>query len=273
VVLDPLTLLLQIVLMFGVAFIYSNLGLGGGLLFVPILLATGVSDPILAAPISLTLTTMTAASSAINHRRKGFVDFHLARTLVVGTLLGAVIGTYFHIGFVGKTTFEVIFVLILIGFGALMVRDWVRNARPVDENDDSKLTRRRIGETTTAMVGSGFLSGLAGVGGGLLNVPLILFLLGRKTRVAIGTSSLLIIPTAALGFFLYVLGRYLALPTFTWPEEFILIPILMPFVFVGAFLGSRFGLAKLKTRSVALIFIIVVFVAAAQILLTLFHIL
>ena len=271
--LDPLTVLLQIILMFGVAFIYSNLGLGGGLLFVPILLATGVPDPILAAPISLTLTTMTAASSVINHRRKGFVDSRLARTLVVGTLLGAVLGTYFHIGFVGKSTFSIIFVVILASFGALMVRDWLRNARPVDENDDSMLTPRRIGETTAAMVGSGFLSGLAGVGGGLLNVPLILFLLGRKTRVAIGTSSLLIIPTAALGFSLYVLGRYLGSAAFTWPEEFILIPILMPFVFVGAYLGSRLGLAKLKTRSVSLIFIIVVFVAAAQILLSLLHIL
>jgi uncharacterized membrane protein YfcA len=137
----------------------------------------------------------------------------------------------------------------------------------VDENDDSRLTPKRIGETTATMVGSGFLSGLAGVGGGLLNVPLILFLLGRKTRVAIGTSSLLIVPTAALGFSLYVLGRYLSSPRFTWPDEFILIPILMPFVFVGALLGSRLGLARLKTRSVSLIFILVVFVAAVQILL------
>ncbi|HYM38818.1 MAG TPA: sulfite exporter TauE/SafE family protein [Thermoplasmata archaeon] len=273
-VLDPPTVVLQIVLMFGVAFIYSNLGLGGGLLFVPILLATGVSDPLLAAPISLTLTTMTAASSVINHRRKGYVDFRLGRTLVIGTLIGAVLGTYFHIGFVSKVAFEVIFVIILVAFGGLMVRDWLLNARTVDENDDSKLTPRRTGETTVTMVGSGFLSGLAGVGGGLMNVPLIIFLLGRKTRVAIGTSSLLIMPTAALGFFLYVLGRYLGSPAgFTWPEEFILIPILMPFVFVGALLGSRLGLAKLQTRSISLIFIVVIFIAAVQILLTLLHIL
>ena len=266
-VLDPLLLAFQIILMFGVAFIYSNLGLGGGLLFVPILLATGVSDPLLAAPISLTLTTMTAASSVINHRRKGFVDFRLGRILVVGTLFGAVLGTYAHIGFVDKATFRIIFVFILAVFGMLMLRDWVRNSRLVDENDDSKLSPRRVGETTVTMIGSGFLSGLAGVGGGLLNVPLITFLLGRKTRVAIGTSSLLIVPTAALGFCIYVLGRYLGSAAFTWPEEFILIPILMPFVFVGALLGSRLGLAKLKARSVSLIFIIVIFVAAVQVLL------
>ena len=266
-VLNPLTVLLQIFLMFGVAFIYSNLGLGGGLLFVPILLATGVPDPLLVAPISLTLTTMTAASSVINHRRKGFVDFRLGRTLVLGTLFGAVLGTYAHIGFIGKGAFKIIFVIILVAFGILMVRDWVRNANPVDEDDNSKMTPRRVSGTTVTMIGSGFLSGLAGVGGGLLNVPLIIYLLGRRTRRAIGTSSLLIIPTAALGFCLYLLGRYLTSTVFTWPEEFILIPILMPFVFIGALLGSRLGLAKLKTRSISLIFILVIFVAAIQILL------
>lgn len=270
VVLDPLTIVLQIVLMSGVAFIYSNLGLGGGLLFVPILLATGVTDPKLATPISLTLTTMTATSSVINHCRRGFVDVHLARTLVLGTLFGALLGTYTTIEFLSKEEFKIVFVVILIGFGSLMVRDWMKSTRLVDQDDDSKLTPNRMGETTVAVVGSGFLSGLAGVGGGLLNVPLMIYLLGRKTRTAIGTSSLLIVPTAAFGFSLYVLGRYLVSSSFTWPGEFILIPVLMPFVLVGAFLGSRVGLAKLKTRSISLIFILVVFVAAAQILLDLF---
>ncbi len=266
-VLDPLTVILQILLMFGVAFIYSNLGLGGGLLFVPILLATGVTDPKLAVPISLTLTTMTATSSVVNHHRKGFVDFHIARVLVVGTLFGAFLGTVTTIEFLNKEAFKIVFVLILIGFGSLMARDWMKSTRLVDEDDDSKLNPKRIGETTVAVVGSGFLSGLAGVGGGLLNVPLLIYLLGRKTRTAIGTSSLLIVPTAAFGFSLYVVGRYLVSSSFTWPAEFILIPILMPFVFVSAFLGSRLGLEKLKTRSISLIFILVIFVAAAQILL------
>ena len=262
--LDPVTVLLQIVLMFGVAFIYSNLGLGGGLLFVPILLASGVEDPLLAAPISLTLTAMTAASSVINHHRKGFVDFRLGRTLVVGTLAGAVLGAYIAIGFVTKEQFRIIFVVILVVFGSLMFRDWYRNTRTVDENDDTKRTPRRVGGTAVAMVGSGFLSALAGIGGGLLNVPLLVLALGRKTRIAVGTSSLLIVPTALFGFGLYVLGRYLASPAFTWPDQFLLIPLLAPFVFVGSFLGSRIGLAKLKSRTVTLIFIVVVFIAAAQ---------
>src|SRR2546427_7220145 len=92
---DAATLLLQIVLVFAVAFIYANLGLGGGLLFVPILLSTGVTGSSTAVPISLTLTIATATSSVINHHRKGFVDFRLGGTLVAGALVGAVVGAGF----------------------------------------------------------------------------------------------------------------------------------------------------------------------------------
>ncbi len=260
-------LLLLIVLLFGVAFIYSNLGLGGGLLFVPIMLGLSVGSSKVVAPISLTLTIMTAASSTINHHRKGYVDFRLGRTLVIGTLIGALLGAYLHITFISEEAFSLFFISILVVFGILMLRDWVRNPQAGDGDDDTKLNPKRLTETTAAMVGSGFLSGLAGVGGGLLNVPLIRILLGRQTRKAIGTSSLLIMPTAAFGFLLYLVSLSVGPTGFDIPSQFILIPILMPVVFVGAFLGSRIGLAKLKTRSVALIFILVIFVAAVQLIL------
>ena len=253
-----------VLLVFGVAFIYSNLGLGGGVLFVPILLGFGVGGSKIVAPISLTLTVMTAASSTINHHRKGFVDFRIARRLVLGTLFGAVLGTYLHIAFVSEALFKVVFIGILVVFGTMMLRDWVRHPHSVDVDDETKLNPKRLAGTTVTMIGSGFLSGLAGVGGGLLNVPLIRILLGRKTRKAIGTSSLLIMPTAAFGFALYLVGLSVSPTGLSVPSAFILIPILMPSVFAGAFIGSRLGLAKLKTQSIALIFILVLFVAAVQ---------
>lgn len=262
---DALLLLLQAVLIFCVAFIYSNLGLGGGLLFVPILLSTGVTRSDVAVPISLTLTIATAASSVINHHRKGLVDFRLGGTLVAGALVGAILGTLFTLQFlVDDRAFKAFFTAVLVIFGAYMLWDWIRNARDVDEDDDSKMTPPRKTTVTGATVGSGFLSGSMGIGGGLLNVPLLVYVLGRKTRKAIGTSSLLIIPTAAVGFGAYVVDLALRPGGFARPAEFVLIPILMPIVFVGAYLGSRWGLEKLRTRSVALLFIIVLFIAAAK---------
>jgi uncharacterized membrane protein YfcA len=67
----------------------------------------------------------------------------------------------------------------------------------------------------------------------------------------------------------YVAGLALRPTGFAWPDAYVLIPVLMPIVFVGAYLGSRWGLAKLKTRSVALIFIIVLFIAALKLLIDL----
>ena len=263
---DVLVLSLQVVLIFVVAFIYSNLGLGGGLLFVPILLSTGVSSKDLAVPISLTLTMATAASSVINHHRRGLVDFRLGSLLVAGALLGAVVGTFFTLVVLDERTFKAFFAVVLLLFGVYMVLDWVRNQRSIDDDNDALLTRPRVVGTAASTAGSGFLSGAMGIGGGLLNVPLLVYVLGRKTRKAIGTSSLLIIPTAAVGFATYLAGLALRPAGFSWPDPFFLIPILMPVVFVGAYVGSRWGLAKLRTRSVALIFIIVLFIAAVKLL-------
>src|SRR5713101_9999281 len=266
---DAVLLLIQAVLIFGVAFIYANLGLGGGLLFVPILLSTGVPDKDLAVPISLTLTIATATSSVINHHRRGLVDFRLGGVLLMSELIGAVVGTVFTLKVLNQETFEAFFAAVLIVFGLYMVRDWVKNARSVDEDDDSALTPSRLTLTAGATAGSGFLSGSMGIGGGLLNVPLLVYVLGRKTRKAIGTSSLLIIPTAAVGFLAYLGGLALRPTGFVVPDAYVLIPVLMPVVFVGAYVGSRWGLAKLKTRSVALIFIIVLFIAAAKLVIDL----
>src|SRR3989442_11114123 len=102
---DAVLLLIQAVLIFGVAFIYSNLGLGGGLLFVPILLSTGVADKDLAGSIFPTLTIATATSSLINHHPRGLVDFRLRRVLLTGALLRAVVGAVFTLKVLNQEKF------------------------------------------------------------------------------------------------------------------------------------------------------------------------
>src|SRR3989441_6744621 len=111
---DAVLLLIQAVLIFGVAFIYSNLGLGGGLLFVPILLSTGVADKDLAGPISLTLTIATATSSVINHHRCGLRDFRLRPVLLAGALIGAVVGPVFSLKVLKQGTFDPLFAAALL---------------------------------------------------------------------------------------------------------------------------------------------------------------
>ncbi len=264
---DPLLLPLVGAMVFAVAFLYSNLGLGGGLLYVPILLTFAISGEDaqrIAVPVSLTYTIATALSATINHHLQGLVDWRLGLRLVAGAMGGAVLGSHFTLT-AARWVFDLLFIAITVLFGAQMMRDWM-GARTDFESGRSGLdTPSRRSEAAVATAGSGFVSGAVGVGGGLVNVPLMVYLLGRRTREAIGTSNLLIMPTAAMGFVAF----FLSPASSPVVREGIvangmLILALWPVVFVGAYFGSRWGLARLKTRSVGLIFILFLFVAAVR---------
>ena len=261
---DPLLLLLISFLVFLVSFTFANVGLGGGTLYVPILLLLFLDEDDIVVPISLMLAVATAISSAWNHWKKGFVHLPIGRSLFGGALVGAILGTTFTLNVLTRFTFKVFFSALLFLLACVMLYDWY-HARRVDQDDDTKLTRSRLAVVSMATAASGFVSGSAGVGGGVLNVPIIARGLGRRTRTAIGTSSFLIVPTAMFGFLTYLVrhaygGRGV-------PAEFSIIPILFPLALVGAFVGSRWGLNALRTRSVALLFIGVVFLADALVVL------
>ncbi|MFQ6107165.1 MAG: sulfite exporter TauE/SafE family protein [Thermoplasmata archaeon] len=263
---DTGTIVLLIIMVFGVAFIYSNLGLGGGLLYVPILLSLTPYPKEVVVPISLTCTIATSLSATLNHQRRGLVDFNLALTLLTGALVGAVLGVLFNLN-VPKEIFYAVFIAVILLMVSKMLRDWIREVRDEDTDDDSKLTGMRKLASSTGTLASGFASGSLGIGGGLVNVPLMEYVLGRGARRAIGTSSLMIVFTGAFGFMTYLL---LGTPE---PIDFNLILTLWPFVLVGAFVGSRWGLEKLRGRIVAFIFIAVIFLAATKMSVDLFFLL
>jgi uncharacterized membrane protein YfcA len=248
------------VLVFLVSFTFANVGLGGGGLYVPILLLLYVDDDDIVVPISLALAAATAISSMLNHWRKGFVDLRIGKRLVPGALVGAILGTAFTIDvLLSVRDFKIFFAGLLFVLAVLLLNDWRRGHG--DESDDAaKLTPGRMTVASAATAGSGFISGSAGVGGGVFNVPIITYVLGRRTRTAIGTSSLLIIPTAIFGFLIFVVREGM-------PPEFVVIPLLFPLALAGAYVGSRWGLEALRARSVALLFIGVVFLADALVVL------
>ncbi|MFQ5985884.1 MAG: sulfite exporter TauE/SafE family protein [Thermoplasmata archaeon] len=254
---DLLTLVLVAFLVFSVAFVYSNLGLGGGTLYVPILLTFVTPFKEVAVPMSLTFTLATALSATFNHYRKDLVASRLALILVGGALVGAVVGAVFTLA-IRQEVFLAFFSVILIVVAAKMFRDWLGHAETIEHDDDSKMTGPRLAASSTATLSSGFLSGSLGIGGGVANVPIMVYGLGRRTRLAIGTSTLMIVPTSIVGFLSYLYFEGLAtldvgLTAFLWV-----------LVLVGSYLGSYWGLRKLKSRSVALVFILVLFVAAAK---------
>lgn len=261
---DPLTLAVIALLVVLISFMFANVGLGGGGLYVPILLLLYTEQEDIVVPISLCLAAATAISSTSNHWRRGFVDLRIGKLLLPGALLGAVLGTTFTLDVLTAFTFKVFFAALLFLLALALLYDWSRG-RHADADDDTKMNPPRVALTSFATTASGFVSGSTGVGGGILNVPMIMFGLGRRTRTAIGTSSFLIVPTSLFGFAIFLVRDATQLGGI--PPEFAVIPILFPLALVAAFVGSRWGLNALRTESVALLLIGIVFLADALVVL------
>ena len=79
----------------------------------------------------------------------------------------------------------------------------------------------------------GLVSGLFGVGGGLLFVPLLILFLGFNSHVAIGTSLLAIIPTAGIGAFRHFAAKSIDIQTAL---------LLAVFAMAGAWVGAGISL-------------------------------
>ena len=111
-----------------------------------------------------------------------------------------------------------------------------------------------------ALIGliSGITSGLFGVGGGIVMVPAMLFFLSppiRDIKQAIGTSLLVIIPTACIGAF----KHYNPNPTVTnihWPVALALAPTAMLGGYMGAWLTTQIHADNLKRAFGAFIILV-----------------
>ena len=91
---------------------------------------------------------------------------------------------------------------------------------------------------------SGVISGLFGVGGGIVMVPAMVFLLSppiRDIKQAVGTSLLVIVPTALIGSF-----KHFSQGNVDWRTALALAPMAMLGGLGGAWLTTRFSADNLK---------------------------
>lgn len=250
-----------ILAVFGIAFLHSNLGVGGGVLYVPLLLSLTALPMKEVVPLSLLFAMTTSISATINHHRKGLVDFKLGITLACGAIIGAIIGARFTLTIAGdivKSMFAVVLIIVAIK----MFIEIYRESKEMNKITTriKKISKEKMLMGSSFSIVTGFLSGSLGIGGGAVNVPLLIYLFKVKARRAIGTSSFIIIPTAAMGFstFVFSAGNI----------DYSLAIILAPVVLIGAFIGSRWGLESLRTPTVKALFAFVLFLAAIKMFLS-----
>ncbi|HUG53892.1 MAG TPA: sulfite exporter TauE/SafE family protein [Vicinamibacteria bacterium] len=203
----------------------AMLGLGGGVFLVPLLtLVLGV--PIRAAvATSLISVIATASASSMVNLDRGLVNMRLAMALEVATTIGGLGGGVAAALFTTRQLFG-LFGATLAGMGLLMmVRSGRRNVIADTTADPGRLGGRlREGDATFvyrvrrlplglgASLVAGGISGLLGLGGGIVKVPVLNTFCGVPIRVAAATSAFMIGVTAAASVFVYYARGDVVLP-------------------------------------------------------------
>lgn len=186
------------------------LGLGGGLVLVPMLVwlfSAQQFDPdqimIMAVATSLATIVPTAMTAIVSHHRKGAVIWRRVFRLTPGILIGAAIGALCA-DLVSAKVLRSLFVIYLIYVGTNMMLQ----TKPV-------LSLHRQGSWLDFVAGGviGMVSSLLGIGGGTMNVP---YLLGQrlemKKAVAVSSACGLPIALAASGSYILLGWNQEALP-------------------------------------------------------------
>ncbi len=248
----------------------SLLGLGGGILLVP-LLTLGFGLPLReAVGVSLVSVIVTSSASASVYLQRHVANLRLGMTLELFTAVGALAG--------GLIAFLVSERLIAALFSALLVYTAVtmlRRGEPevADDADphtaaagvaarsdferslDGEAYRvRNVALGSVGSVGAGVVSALLGVGGGLVKVPVMHLLMGVPLRVATATSNLMIGVTASASAVIYLLRGQI--------DPLVVGPVAVG-VFVGATAGSRTA-HRIDLRVLRLLFFAVLMYTAVQ---------
>jgi uncharacterized membrane protein YfcA len=205
-----------------VGFLSGLFGVGGGFLLTPLMMMIGIPPAVAAASDSNQMVA-AASSGAAAHSRMGHVDFKMGFVLIVGGVVGGTVGVQVvHLlRALGDFAFavRVVYVVMLSIVGGLMFVESLtallrstgtrrsEAAAPSGSGPHRGLAGwfqrwplqmhfERSGLQTSAIfpflagVFVGFLAALLGVGGGFIMVPMMIYIIGMPTVIAIGTSLL-----------------------------------------------------------------------------------
>ena len=154
----------------------------------------------------------------------------------LATVPGAFLGSYVSEWFSGPA-FSITFGASLAFLGCFMYwssRNKAAN-RSADEFDPNELPRSKIWLGIGCSFFVGFISSILGIGGGVVHVPMMVFLLGFPPLVAVATSTFVLMVSAAIG----VVGHAL-LAHIVWAPAVA--------VGCGAIVGAQLG-ARLARKS------------------------
>lgn len=247
----------------------SLTGLGGGVVVIPVLtLAFGV-DFHYAVGAALVASIATSSGSGSAYVKEGITNIRLGMLLEIATTIGAVCGAAVAI-YLNNGVIAVIYGLTLLLTAAMQLRrkgdhDGERGSRlamrlrlygtwPQKDGTLKRYELRNVGGGASVMWVAGVLSGILGIGSGVLKVLAMDCLMKVPFKVSTTTSNFMMGVTAAASAVIYVQRGVI--------EPGIACPVLIGVLF-GALTGARL-LKTMNVRVLRHIFCVAIFLVAVN---------
>ncbi|MBM3895917.1 MAG: sulfite exporter TauE/SafE family protein [Thaumarchaeota archaeon] len=219
----------------------SILGLGGGIIVVPVLTFFGYS-PTLAASTSLFAAFSNAVASTISYTRQKRIQFSIGLKLGLLSIPGTILGAYIS-SEITPSLFKILFGLVLIVSAIYIFIN--RKIESKQHNQSKQVMLFAVGASFFA----GIISSLFGIGGGIVFVPLMVIVMGLSMKEAAPTSQFILLFASAAG---------LAAHSALGHPDFIQALLLAAGAFAGGFVGARLSVDIKEKRLKILVSIVMV---------------
>ena len=224
----------------------SMIGLGGGVIIVPVLTFLGF-PPTAAASNSLFAALSNAVASTISYSRQKRIEYSLGLKLgllsVPGTIFGAILSTD-----VAPDIFKILFGLVLVASAAYIF------LRKKFESKEKSISKQMIVFAIGASFFAGIISAFFGIGGGTIFVPLMVVGMGMAMKRAAPTSQLILLFASLSGVITHSLLGH---------PDFLQAGFLAIGSFIGGMVGARLSL-DIKERYLQILISAVILIAAAK---------
>jgi uncharacterized membrane protein YfcA len=246
-----------------VGLLLGALGGGGAILAVPALVYLLGQSPRAATAASLVIVIVSASTGIYGHWRAGRSHLGAGAVFAAAGIAGSVLGSRLS-GAIDPNLLLLGFAGLMLVVAAIMFYRQRQPApapappapQPVGGGSGPPHIARQLALIAPTATGIGFLTGLFGVGGGIIVVPTLLLVLGFAMPAAIGTSLVVIILNS-----LFALGvRLGSHVTFDWP----LIAVFTVGAVAGTQLGTRIA-GRADSRRLTQGFIVLIVVVAGYI--------
>ena len=264
---DPLMIAGLLILGVLAGILGTLFGVGGGIIFIPVLTIVYGLTATEAAAVSLIGIIATSTSATAFYLQKRVTNIRLGLLLEISTAIGAMVGAFIS-AYIQDWVLMVIFAIVILISALRMVVDKKKEIfseegeftyHDLKKDKDMNYDVKNIKSGFAACSIAGVVSSMTGVGGGVIKVPIMNLHMGIPIKAAMATSNYMIGITAFSGAIVYFLNGHVLLDV-------------AAFVVIGAFLGSLVGkhISKFvdgpslkKYFSVLLIFIAVIMLLQA----------